>query len=146
MRLSSTKSMRGFWRSGDGVSAIEFAIIAPVFFTLVLGIMVYGYYFAALNLVDHIAYEAARASITGLSDAERSALAHARAEALIGTLGGLIDPTAIEVDAAPSATAGLYAITVRYHFELLEQLHVSAFLPLPPVDHAVKVEISHGGY
>ena len=39
---------------------MEFALVAPVFLTLLFGIILYGFYFASLNMVTHIAYEAAR--------------------------------------------------------------------------------------
>jgi Flp pilus assembly protein TadG len=140
---------RGFfrraWADTEGASAIEFAIVAPVFFMLVFGIIVYGYYFAALSMLNHIAYEAARATVTGLSDDERSTLAHMRADELIGGLGGFIDAEAVEVSAATDGE-GLYAVTVHYQFNALSLIGASSLVPLPPMEQTIRVEMSHGGY
>ena len=129
----------------SGASAIEFAIVAPVFFLLVFGIVVYGYYFATLSLVNHIAYEAARASVSGLSDDERSSLAHARADTLIASLSAFLGSDTIDVDAGPAAD-GLYSVTVHHHFDLAELVGTASILPLPPADQTAVVEVSHGGY
>ena len=132
-------------RDSSGASAIEFAIVAPVFFLLIFGIVVYGYYFATMSLVNHIAYEAARAAVSGLSDDERSTLAHARADALIASLSGFLGADTIEVDTAP-ASDGIYTVSVHYQFNWVNLIGASSLLPLPSSDQTVTVEISHGGY
>ena len=128
-----------------GASAIEFAITAPLFLMLLFGILVYGYYFAALSIVNHIAYESARATIAGLTDDERSALALERADELIAAFAGLIDSETIEVDAA-AGSEGIYAVTVHYEFSGLELFGASTILPLPSSEHTARIEVSHGGY
>jgi hypothetical protein len=133
------------WSDTGGASALEFAIVAPVFFMLVFGIIVYGYYFASLSMLNHIAYESARATVTGLSDEERSTLALARADELISGLGGFIDADDIDVDAA-TVGDGIYAITVHYQFNALGLIGASSLLPLPPMEQTIRVEISRGGY
>jgi Flp pilus assembly protein TadG len=136
---------RRVWSGTEGASALEFAIVAPVFFMLVFGIIIYGYYFASLSMLNHIAYEAARATVTGLSDDERSALAHARADELISGLGGFIDAGAVEVSAATGGD-GIYAVTVHYQFSALSLIGASSLVPLPPMEQTIRVEMSHGGY
>jgi Flp pilus assembly protein TadG len=126
-------------------SAIEFAIVAPVFFVLIFGIVVYGYYFATLSLVNHIAYEAARAAVSGLDDDERGTLAHARADELITSLGSFLGTGSVEVNAGPGSD-GIYSVTVHHHFDLLQLLGTSTLLPLPSADQTATVEVSHGGY
>ena len=137
--------LRRTWSDTEGASALEFAIVAPVFFMLVFGILVYGYYFASISMLNHIAYEAARATITGLSDDERNALAQARADELISTFGAFIDADAIDVDAAADGD-GVYAVTVHYQFDALGLIGASSLLPLPPMEQTIKVQMSHGGY
>jgi Flp pilus assembly protein TadG len=51
----------------DGASAVEFAIIAPVFILMIVGMLAYGIYFGAANSVQQIAADAARTSIAGLN-------------------------------------------------------------------------------
>ncbi len=145
MRFPLRRLLRRTWSDTEGASALEFAIVAPVFFMLVFGILVYGYYFASISMLNHIAYEAARATVTGLSDDERNTLAHARADELISGLGGFIDADAVEVDAANDGE-GIYAVTVHYRFDALGLIGASSLLPLPPMEQTIRVEMSHGGY
>src|SRR5690606_11021893 len=58
-----------------GAVALEFAIVAPLFFMLLIAILVYGIYFTVWIGVTGAAQEGARASVAGLSPAERKALA-----------------------------------------------------------------------
>ena len=145
MRFPLRRLLLGTWSGTEGASALEFAIVAPVFFMLVFGVIVYGYYFASISMLNHVAYEAARATISGLSDDERSTLAYARADELISGLGGFIDADAIEVQAAADGD-GVYAVTIHYEFDALGLIGASSFLPLPPMEQTIRVEMSHGGY
>jgi Flp pilus assembly protein TadG len=129
----------------SGASALEFAIVAPVFFMLIFGIVIYGYYFATMSAVNHIAYEAARSTIAGYSDAERNSLAQARAAAVISSFGGFLNSSAVTVSTA-STGAGTYAVTVRYQFDALGLIGAASLLPLPPTDQVATVEVSFGGY
>lgn len=68
-----TVKLRQF-REPTGTSAIEFALLSPVFILLLLGMVAYGIYFGASNSVQQIAADAARTAIAGLNEAERQAL------------------------------------------------------------------------
>ncbi|MBM3094580.1 pilus assembly protein [Ensifer sp. T173] len=61
--------------SRDGAAAIEFAIIAPLFFLCVLTLIAYGIYLSAAHSIQQIAADAARTAIAGLSEGERELLA-----------------------------------------------------------------------
>ncbi|WP_420361356.1 TadE/TadG family type IV pilus assembly protein [Ensifer canadensis] len=61
--------------SRDGAAAIEFAIIAPLFFLCVLTLIAYGIYLSAAHSIQQIAADAARTAIAGLSEGERERLA-----------------------------------------------------------------------
>ena len=69
--------VRKFLDARDGAIAVEFAMIAPVFLMIVFGILMYGSYLAVIHGVQQLAAEAARSSIAGLSETERSSLANA---------------------------------------------------------------------
>lgn len=84
-----------------GASAIEFALIAPVFLLLVLGALCYGIYFGAAHSVQQLAADAARAAVAGLDGNERAALATAFIAAN-GASYALIDPERLTLSAAPS--------------------------------------------
>lgn len=58
----------------SGTSAIEFALLSPVFILLLLGMVAYGIYFGASNSLQQIAADAARTAIAGLNQTERQAL------------------------------------------------------------------------
>lgn len=144
MSGQTMKHMVRLRRDTGGASAVEFAIVAPLFFVLVFGIVIYGAYFASLGLVNHIAYEAARATIAGLSDAERASLAQARANELIADTSSFLDTKAISVVSGPQP-GGLYAVTVHYQFNDLG-LSGLTLVPLPPSNETVTYTVSNGGY
>ncbi len=57
-----------------GTSAIEFAILAPIFIFLLMGMIAYGIYFGASHSVAQISADAARVALAGLNETERQAL------------------------------------------------------------------------
>ena len=89
-----------FIRNTDGVAAIEFAIVLPVFLTLAMGIITYGLYFGAAHSTAQLAADAARASVAGLSDSERTLIAQQHIE-INAKEYVLVDPTSISVEAGP---------------------------------------------
>jgi Flp pilus assembly protein TadG len=70
--------MRAFTRDRKATSAVEFALVAPLLLMLVAAILAYGSIFATSISLQQMAAEAARATIGGLSDAERQTLANAK--------------------------------------------------------------------
>ncbi|TDH38709.1 pilus assembly protein [Pseudohoeflea suaedae] len=63
-------------RDTHGTAAIEFAIVAPLFILILLSLVGYGIYLSVAHSVQQLAADAARASIAGLSEAERQQLAN----------------------------------------------------------------------
>jgi len=57
------KWMRGLVRNQDGVAAVEFALIAPAFFALLLAVMDVGRYMWVLNTMQYAIDEAVRAGV-----------------------------------------------------------------------------------
>ena len=64
-----------FYSHERGASAVEFAIVGPVFVLLMMGMIAYGIYFGAVHSVQQLAADAARASVAGLDESERIWLA-----------------------------------------------------------------------
>ncbi len=60
-----------------GATAVEFAFIAPIMLTLVFGIVAYGSIISVNNGLQQLAGEAAKASLAGLTDPDRTQLAKA---------------------------------------------------------------------
>ncbi|MHA7968797.1 TadE/TadG family type IV pilus assembly protein [Rhizobium sp. CAU 1783] len=68
-------AMRRFLNDHRGSSAIEFAILAPVFFMAVFSMIGYGIYLSASHAVQQITSDAARTAVAGLDARERQQLA-----------------------------------------------------------------------
>ena len=97
-----------------GASAVEFAMVLPVFLTIVFGIVVFGSYLAVIHGVQQLAAEAARSSVAGMSETERGTLAKSYVSANADTYP-LIDKTHLSVNAATSgANANVFVVTVNY--------------------------------
>ncbi len=64
-----------FLRGSSGTAAIEMALVFPIFLMVVMGMIAYGIYFGAAHSTQQLAADAARASVAGLDDTERAALA-----------------------------------------------------------------------
>lgn len=101
-------------RCERATSAIEFAMLLPVFLTVVFGIVVFGSYFAVVHGVQQLAAEAARSSIAGMSETERGSLAANYVSANAGTYP-LIDASHLTVNASSSSNgSSVFVVTVSY--------------------------------
>lgn len=63
------------WLNRSGASAVEFALVAPVFLMILLTFFAFGIYLSTANAVQQVAADAARTAIAGLDATERSKLA-----------------------------------------------------------------------
>ncbi|KRS11500.1 hypothetical protein XM53_16280 [Roseovarius atlanticus] len=70
-----TIAARRFARDTTGAVAIEFMLIAPILFALILGIITLGFYMGVSHSVHQLAAGAARASVAGLDEIERRDIA-----------------------------------------------------------------------
>ncbi len=98
----------------NGSTAIEFAILAPVYFLCLLGMIAYGIYLGASHSVQQLASEAARLSVGGLTEVERRAMAidyianHSQGYAFV-------DPAKLQVQVADSEVdATRFVVDLRY--------------------------------
>jgi len=106
--------LRQLARNHDGASAVEFAIIAPVFILMIVGVLAYGIYFGAANSVQQIAADAARTSIAGLNATERNTLVTAFIENNAGAYV-FIDPDEVDFAIGDDVTdPNQYKVTVTY--------------------------------
>ena len=112
--MRDSPKFRILLRDLRGASAVEFAIIAPLFLFIVFALIVFGLYLGASHSVQQIAASAARASIAGLDAEERTELA----EAYINDNAAdfpLIAPAYLTVKSAPhDAGPDAFKITVAY--------------------------------
>lgn len=130
----------------SGASALEFAIVSPVFILILLGLIVYGVYFTVLHGVQQVAAEAARAAIAGLDDGERRALAAARAEAVVETYP-FLQRERMQVEAGSDpADIDLFRVTVRYDASHLGLAALDGLIPVPSDEFARASVVRRGGY
>lgn len=102
-----------------GASAVEFALVAPLLFAVMFGILQYGYHYWALETAAATAREAARHYAVGAGQTCTQAEAQRRA----GTAA--LGP--VTVSAPPSSPTVGQVITVTVSFQSLD-MHI---FPLP---------------
>ena len=116
MRVSYRHHLSRFRSNEDGAVAIEFALLAPLLFAMLFGIVCLGYFIALSHSVHDLAAASARASLAGITTAERQDFAEAYlAEA--GSRYPLLDSSALSstVSVSEGASAG---ITVNLDYAL----------------------------
>ena len=59
----------------SGSTAVEFALLCPLYLLLIMGMTAYGIYFGTAHSVQQIAADAARVAVAGLDPLERQQLA-----------------------------------------------------------------------
>lgn len=146
-RASAMKHrLKIFSAARDGAIAVEFAIIAPVFLMIVFGIVMYGSYLAVIHGVQQLAAEAARSSIAGLNESERSSLANAYVTGNVKSYP-LIDPARLTVNAATSGSdANVFIVSVNYDASGMFIYSLPTFVPVPPSSVVRSAAIPRGGY
>jgi Flp pilus assembly protein TadG len=128
-----------------GSSAVEFAMLLPVFLTVVFGIIVFGSYLAVVHGVQQLAAEAARASVAGMSESERNSLAVNYVANNAATYP-LIDATKITTAAATSASnANVFVVTVTYDASSMV-IYTLPFVPKPATTVTRSAAIPYGGF
>jgi Flp pilus assembly protein TadG len=138
-------SGRRFISDIKGVAAVEFALVAPVFIVMLLGILYYGIYFGAVSSVQELTADAARASVAGINQAERqeivaSYVKDSSADYL------LLRNSSIEVEAAAfPGDPTRYTVTLSTDTSSLPLQSVNLFpLPAKTIKRTAVVRI--GGY
>lgn len=146
-RAAFAKSRIGkFLAARDGAIAVEFAIVAPVFLMIVFGIVMYGSYLSVVHGVQQLAAEAARSSVAGLSEGERSSLANSYITGNVNSYP-LIDPAKLTVNAATSnSDANVFIVSVNYDASGMFIYSLPTFVPMPSPAIVRSAAIPRGGY
>src|SRR5580698_1023353 len=146
MRRLVRARFHGFFRSNSAVSAVEFAIVFPLFMMMLFGIIIYGSYLVVVHGVQQLAAEAARSSIAGLSDTERATLAQSYITSNV-TYYPLLAPSQLTVNAAASAAnANVFVVTVSYDDSNSFIYILPQLVPAPPSTIVRSAAIPRGGY
>jgi Flp pilus assembly protein TadG len=139
------RTLHALARDNRATSAVEFAILTPVFLLLLTGMLAYGIYFGAAHSLSQLAADAARTSVAGLDADERDTL-----------VGNFLDANAddymlIERDRL-SFTIGdkpgdpnQYRVTLIYDASDLPIWALSPPLPLPSKQIAYSSTVRRGG-
>lgn len=120
-----------FRRDRNATSAVEFAILSPLFFLLLMGMAAYGIYFGAGHSLQQIAADAARAAIAGLNDTERQTLANSFISRNAGGYA-FVDPEKLTVETHDSTADGSqFVVELSYDARDLPVWTFFRDLPLP---------------
>ncbi len=136
---------RRFAKDDTATSAIEFALLSPLFLFLLLGMVAYGIYFGAAHSIQQIAADAARVAIAGVDQSERQTLARTY---ISQNADGFpfIDGRMLTVDARDSAADGSqFVVTLSYDARDLPIWGMFTNLPLPKMTIVRKTTIRIGG-
>lgn len=129
----------------SGTSALEFAIIAPVFLFMIMAMLAYGIYFGAAHSVQQVAANAARAAVAGLDADERRELALIQAEASVSN--GLLRREPMDVSVSPHpGRPEVILVTVTYDAKHLPIWDLGPPIPMPDKTIRKVSAISAGGY
>ncbi len=134
-----------FRRCIAGTSAVEFALLSPLFILLMMAIAGYGIYFGASHSVQQIAADAARTAIAGLNAAERQQLA----TSFIARNAGqyvFVDPNKLTVTTQDSAVDGSqFVVALSYDARNLPIWNLFDRLPMPDTTITRNATIRIGG-
>ena len=139
------KNFRRLFSSNHAATAVEFAMLLPVFLTMVFGIVVFGTYLTVVHGVQQLAAEAARSSVAGLSESERSSLAAHYVSTNVSSYP-LVVANHLSVNAATSSSdANVFVVTVNYDASGM-LIYSLPFVPTPPTTISRSAAIPYGGF
>jgi Flp pilus assembly protein TadG len=137
--------MYRFVRCQRAASAVEFALLLPLFLAFVFGMVIFGSYLTMVHDVQQLAAEAARSSVAGLTDSERSSIATSYVTSNASTYPLLIAAN-LSVNAAPSTNdANVYVVTVNYNASG-SFIYALPFVPAPSSMIVRSAAIPYGGF
>jgi Flp pilus assembly protein TadG len=142
----ATAILRSSYPIGEsGASAVEFALVLPLFVLMIFGLICYAtienMYIGTQQLVS----EAARASVAGMSDTERSNIVTSFISNNIGSYA-FLDPKKISVTSATiSANPSTYQVNITYDMSGSFVYQFSNILPLPSPTIQRKAVVLNGG-
>jgi Flp pilus assembly protein TadG len=143
--MSNSEIIIRLMRCRRGSSAVEFALVLPIFLTLVFGIVVFGSYLSVIHGVQQLAAEAARSSVAGISETERGTIAKSFVTSNANTYP-MIESGKLVVSAATSPTnTNVFVVTVNYDASGLF-IYALPFVPLPPKTIVRSAVIPYGGF
>ena len=131
-------------RGERGAAAVEFALVAPLLFLLLLGIISYGYMFSFRQGLSQAAAEGARAAAVAPASADRQDIAESAIEDALGQqCGSTYLVCSISTPATCSADCLEVTLTYRYGDDPSKPEFPGAGVAMPDVlTYSATVEIS----
>lgn len=139
------RAARACLRGRGGSAAVEFALVAPLLLLLFAGITMFGLCLGVAHNLRQIAAEAARASVAGVTNAERASLAQSTVDHSLSA-GALFKPSSVAVQVGSSPLdAAVYTVTLTVDATSLGLNAFSRLLPLFPTMLSSTVNVRRGG-
>lgn len=138
-----TRRKRTFLRDQGGAAAVEFAIIGPLFFVMIIGILFYGGYFWTAHSLQQVANDCARASIAGLDATERAQIARS---VMATELSGYPFLEASSAQLTLEDNQNRIAITLSYDASRSPFFSLAGLIPMPPSTIKRQAVVRLGGY
>jgi Flp pilus assembly protein TadG len=95
-----------------GTTAVEFALVAPLLFAILFGIITFGVQYATRIALTYAAAEGGRAAVAGLTDAQRTSLARTAINNTLTALAPLVNKSATTVNVSLAADGGNEKINI----------------------------------
>jgi Flp pilus assembly protein TadG len=127
----------------SGASAVEFAIVGPMFVMMLLGICAYGGYFWMAHAVQQLANDGARAAVAGLDASERTTLAQS---AISGELTNYAYLALSHANVAVSSTSQSVSVTLTYDASNTPFWSLDRLIPMPSSTISRGATVMLGGY
>lgn len=139
------RAARALKESIKGAALIEFAILAPVFLLMIMGMIAYAIYFGAAHSVQQLAADAVRVTISGLSAEERQHLASTYITRNAGAYL-LLDPDRLTIEIADQVRdPDQVLVSLSYDASTLPIWNLYPPLPLPSSTIVQRATIRIGG-
>ena len=136
---------KSFLKAKDGASAVEFALIAPMFFMVLLTMLAFGIYLSAANSVQQIAADAARTAIAGLTETERNTLVKNFVDQNAAGYPFIDKAKLTVVTHDNTADGNQFVVSASYDARNLPIWYLLSNLPLPSMTIARQSTIRVGG-
>lgn len=124
-----------------GAAIVEFAILLPVLILIMLGMLSYGQYFLLAHSIQQLANDAARATVAGMTPAERLTIAGATVTREKASL-----PEAASANITTAVDEATERVTVRVRLDATNTpLFRNTIVPLPDAVIERRAVVRPGG-
>jgi Flp pilus assembly protein TadG len=133
-------------RAALGPSFLKVAVVASLLSFVVGAILAHGLYFAVIHYVQQLTTETARATVRGLTPAERQEIAQQTVDTAI-TAYPLLRRDRVTVSVTHAANdPSIYHVTLRYDASHIGIWSLADYVPLPSSQIQHSSTIRRGGY